>query len=316
MILKNLLSSNVDVTDLGLTVPANGTYDLLGTDTSDIQNSTGLINLISDGSLRVIKFSTPEVLYSVSQSIRAVTGSQPDTTKMASGGEITIVSENNGHLVNNEVMNWTIEKFLDTDEEYFEIFVLPMGKILTLNFLEGGSYTVPTFIKLEWFKYFSDPGLHVRHNPEIRITELYVASANGNHNMNDTIINVNDDHGLLVDMEIGLYYCFQSATGSPAMPMEFIRKVTAVDSVAKTITLETGLPMGGLADGMKIGLTDRVIGQKGNQISSSLINWVSPPRFQGNGTDYLKATISNEDVQNSGLVTSIINGWYETGNMG
>lgn len=315
MILKNLLNSDVDVTDLGLTVPASGTYDLKGTDTSDIQNSNSLINLISDGSLRVIKIIDPEELYSASQSVRAVTGQQPDTTRMGSGGEITILTENNGHLKDNEVINWTIEKFLDTDEEYTEFLVLPIGKILTLNFLEGGSYTVPTFIKLEWFKYFSEFSTHIRHNPEIRITETYVASANGNHNMNDTVINVNDDHGILEDIELDLYYCFQSTSGSPPMPMEFVRKITAVDAVAKTITLETGLPMGGLADGMKIGLTDRVIGQKGNQISSSVINWVSPPRFQGNGTDYLKITVSNEDTENSGLVTATVNGWYEAGNM-
>jgi len=141
--------------------------------------------------------------------------------------------------------------------------------------------------------------------PEIRVDEINRTTVNGIHAVDSTIITMNNANNELDHVEPNLYYGFKDGAAAA-----FYRKVTAVDTGANTVTLDSGLPTGGVADGTSFGLTDRVIGQKANQIASSIINWTSPPQFFGDGINYLKLTISNEDTVDAGLVTAMINGWH------
>ena len=145
----------------------------------------------------------------------------------------------------------------------------------------------------------------MRRNPEIRLDEIMVTTVDGAHSQGDTMIVVSNTNNELDMLEPDLYYGFKDGLGDP-----FYRKVVDIFPGSNTIQLETGLPAGGISDGTYFGLTDRVIGQKANQIASSIINWISPPRFYGNGTDYLEITITNEDSSNPGLVTALVNGWH------
>ncbi len=219
-------------------------------------------------------------------------------------GDWHMVAENFAHVTGNEGSNWTIEKFLDTSISYGEKMIIPNNRTFTLNFLEGGSYTVPTHIKLEWFEDIGG-SVFMRRNPEMRLDEIYLSTVNGAHLATETVININNDNDELDNVETGLYYGFKDDAGAP-----FYRKVTAVNTTADTVTLDSGLPTGGMATGTFFGLTDRVIGQKANQVASSIINWTSPPQFFGDGINYLQLTITNEDDVESGLVTAMVNGWH------
>ena len=297
-------------------------------------------------------------------------------------GDWHIVAENFAHVTGNEGLNWTIEKYLDAGATFSEMMVIPSNRTFTLNFLEGGSFTVPTHIRLEWFEDIGG-SVFVRRNPEIRLEEIYRTKVNGIHAASATVINMDNTNNELDTVEIGLYYGFKDGVNTT-----FYRKVTAVDAVADTVTLDTGLPAstgttatgtanlvanavdtitvtdggtmytsaptvtisgdgtgatatavmtgdvvtsvtvdtggsgyttatvtfgtpdGSILGGTRLGLTDRVIGQKANQIASSIINWTSPPQFFGDNVNYLKLTISNEDTVDAGLVTAMINGWH------
>lgn len=211
-------------------------------------------------------------------------------------GDWHIVNENFAHVTGNNVINWTIEKFLDSESETSEKYVIPVGRTVTLNFFEGGSFDVPTYIKVEWFKDFS--GTFKRVNPDIRVSEIWTTTLSVAATTGDTTVSVVDAS----DIDAGMLFGFECNTE------ECMLTVASVDTDANTITFETPLPVDKLV-GDKIGLVDRVIGQKGNQIASSAINWVSPPRFTGDGSDYLLLTIKNEDSTDGGLVTAMINGW-------
>lgn len=219
-------------------------------------------------------------------------------------GDWHMVTENFAHVTGNEAINWTVEKFLDANTKFSEMMIIPNNRTFVINFLEGGSFTVPTHIKIEWLEDIGG-SVFVRRNPEIRIEEIHRTTVNGAHAAVATVITMNNANNELDQIEPGLYYGFKDGSNTT-----FYRKVNSVDIGANTITLDSGLPTGGIADGTLFGLTDRVIGQKANQIASSIINWISPPQFYGDGTNYLLLTISNEDTVESGLVTAMINGWH------
>jgi len=297
-------------------------------------------------------------------------------------GDWHFVQENFAHVTGNNALNWTIEKSLDANTSYTETMIIPNNRTLTLNFLEGGAFTVPTHIKLEWLEDIGG-GVFIVRNPEIRLDEIRMATVNGIHSATSTTITMYNSNGELSQVEPNLYYGFKDGSNAT-----FYRQVTAIDTVANTVTLSSGLPAstgitatgtvtltagavssititdggtmysstptvtisgdgtgatgtavlangvvtsvtidtggtgyttstilfsapdGSISDGTFFGLTERVIGQKSNQVASSVINWVSPPQFYGNGVNYLRLTITNEDTVDSGLVTAMVNGWH------
>lgn len=224
-------------------------------------------------------------------------------------GDWHIVTENFAHVTGNEVINWTVEKYLDAGASFEEKFIIPNGRTFTLNFLEGGSFTVPTHIKLEYFIYIGSE--FIRCNPEIRFDEIHLTTVNGIHSQSETVIVLNNANDELDYIEIGMYYAFKDGSGEP-----IIRKVVDVFPGSDSIEIDEGLPVGGISDGTYFGLCDRVIGQKANQIASSVIDWVSPPRFVGDGINYLLLTITNEDDVDAGLVTAMVNGWHTDTSLG
>jgi len=223
--------------------------------------------------------------------------------KQSVDGDLKIVAENNAHVTGNKTINWTVEKYLDSDNEYSEVFVIPNNRTFTLNFLDGGSAEVATIMVLEWYNW--DVNHFRRVNPDIRVDEFFQIQVDGDHLITDTVITIKNAHNLseINDIVINLEYGFTDGTNYDSV------KITAVDTVNSTITLESVLSFIPI-DNVKIGLVDRVIGRKGNQISSSTLSWTSPPRFVGDGVSYLKMTMFNESDVDAGLVTALINGWH------
>ncbi len=278
-------------------------YELQATEIVPWSADTKVFDDIGTGNLVVNKGAEPgDDITDVVKGWKWLAGNvEPPTT---ADGDWHIVSENFAHVTGNETINWTVEKSLNSEASFSEKFIIPNNRTFTLNFLEGGSFTVPTYIKIEWFEDIGG-SVFMRRNTEIRLDEIFLTTVNGAHAAAATVITINNANNELDYVETGLYYGFKDGAGAP-----FYHKVNSVDTVANTVTLDTGLPTGGVADGTNFGLTDRVIGQKANQVASSVINWMSPPQFFGDGINYLKLTISNEDTVDAGLVTAMINGWH------
>lgn len=236
--------------------------------------------------------------------------SEPDTVSisgnpMSTDGDLHVVNENFAHVSGNKGINWIIEKELENEETYTEIFVLPAGRHATINMMKGGSDQVPSTITLEWFQEIS-PAVFMRINPWIRGDEIIASKLVGNYTIGDTVLTVLNTNMEVASIRRDHYYCFYDTD----LESGFHGKIIDKDVGAGTITLETGMPVD-MADGMPFGLTDRVIGKVGNQIATDSLLWVSPPNnFYGNGKNYFKITITNEHQMKVGTITSVVNGWH------
>lgn len=228
----------------------------------------------------------------------------PTDPPVTQDGDWHFVNENFAHVTGNEGINWTVEKFLEPGESYSEKLILPDSRHATLNFVEGGSSIVSTTIRIEWYEEV-DTDVYMRFNPWIRVDEVCSLEVNGAHNSGATVINVNNGSNQLDDIETGYYYGFKDGTNNTVY-----HKITAKDTGADTITISPALTAN-IADLTCIGLTDRVVGRRGNQVASSILNWTSPPnKFLGNGKNYFILSITNEDTIDSALVSATLNGWH------
>jgi len=223
-------------------------------------------------------------------------------------GDLHVVTENFAHVSGNEGINWFIEKELEDGESYSETLVLPAGRHATLNLLRGGSDRVSSQLKLEWFEEIA-PDEFMRINPWVRGREIVAARLNGFHAAGSTLLTMyNDDNE--VNYMRKKYYCITD--GETA----FHAKVASKDPDNSQITMEEGLPVD-LNDGAMFALTDRPIGRIGNQIASDSLVWVSPPNgFIGNGKNYFKLTMENEDERKIAIITATLNGWHTDANGG
>jgi len=227
---------------------------------------------------------------------------QPPRSK---DGDWHVVNENFAHVSGNKGINWVIEKELENEETYSEFFVLPPGRHATINLLKGGSEQVASSITLEWFEEIAVDE-YMRINPWVRGDEIIATKVNGAHTSGDTVITVHNTNGEVDLIRRYHYYCFYDTVAETG----FHAKVIDKDSGASTITLEAGLPTD-FPDNMPLGLTDRVIGRVGNQISTDSLMWVSPPNdFIGNGKNHFRITIVNEDKINVGTIMAVVNGWH------
>ena len=218
-------------------------------------------------------------------------------------GDWHILNENFAHVTGNSGINWAIEMYLEPGTVYTEMLVPPTNREVTLNYIEGGSYEVPSLIKLEWFVK-EDDGSFRRHNPWIRIDEIPTMKTIGLHGNLDNVINIDTSFDVST-LSFELYYGFILPDGSYAH-----RKITSVNTTNNQITLESPLNIV-IPTGTLIGTTDRVIGQRANLIGSSSLNWISPPNdFIGGNDSHFKLTLSNEDDSNGSLLTASVNGWH------
>lgn len=221
-------------------------------------------------------------------------------------GDWHFLNENFAHVTGNKGINWVVEKELEDEEEYTEIFVLPPGRHATINLMKGGSDQVPSSISLEWFEEIATD-VYMRINPWIRGDEIIATRFVGNHTTGDTVLTVDNTTDQVASIRRYHYYCFYDTVAETG----FHAKVIAKDVGAGTITVEApGIPVD-MPNGMPLALTDRVIGRIGNRIAADSLLWVSPPNgFIGNGKNYFKLTLKNEDNMKIGTITAVVNGWH------
>lgn len=313
VIIKNLTTADLPIDDLGLTIPASGSYDLSSTSEYQISQSDNLLDKVVDGSLVTIRQENPELLFTRNETIQLISKGSLVSTKTAMSGESVTINENNGHLRDNTVVNWTLEKYLSSDSSYSERLVIPFNHILTINQFLGGSSNVPTYLALDWMYWNEDVQEFQRVNPEVRLEESYVALTSAPVMSGNDVIEINntgDRVDDIQDIEVGLGYLFECTN------VHHRANVTAIDYINNTITISPPIPAGGAIINARISLVDRAIAQNGNQISSSSISWTSPPRLQGDGKSYLRITTTNEDDSEPGVVTAMLNGWIEPGLIG
>lgn len=278
-------------------------YDLEEDDFKKWSEDSKVISDIGSGFLTVNKGAdTTDDFLVPAEGLAWLQGNtQPQRTK---DGDWHFVNENFAHVTGNSGINWIIEKELEDEESYFEMFVLPAGRHATINMLKGGSDQVPSSITLEWFEE-TTVDEYMRINPWIRANEIIAAKLSGAHTTGDTVITVGNTNDEVESIRQGHYYCFHTGTET-----SFYAKIIAKDTVAGTVTLSAGIPVD-LASGTPLGLTDRVIGRVGNQIATDALVWISPPNgFLGNGKNYFKLTVTNEDKMKVGAVTAVVNGWH------
>jgi hypothetical protein len=309
--LKNLTNSDISIDDSGFTVSPTEYYEISG---ENAKESDELLGKIISGAIAIVKSESPEILLDSTDAVKFVLTGTLDISKTSASGEMIIVNENNGHLPNNRVINWTIDKYLEHDGEYYEKMILPVNTIATLNMFSGGSFNVPTYLTLEWFQWDHVLNKHIRKNPDIRIEEVYIGKIKVAVAGGETDIPIKMNNGSTGDIknfESDFYYEIQTSSGN-----KFCAKVIKVDYNNAIITLDTPVPAEGCSVDGKITLVDRALVQKGNQISSSSHTWITPPRLQGDGISYLKITITNEHKSEPGVVTAVLNGWIENGIIG
>jgi len=287
----------------GVTIPMGIYYDIPFTDSMHWSEDATVVADISNGTLVVNKGA--DLVDDIINIVEALNWLSSELNPSRTvDGDLTIVQENNAHVTGNKVINWTLEEYLNASNTFSEIFIIPNGRTATINFLQGGSYTVPTYISLEYFQMIN--GTMQRINPDIRPDEVPTFSIATNHLIGDTVLTINNTNNEIDLIDItptSNLYCFDDAGNI------FYANITAIDIVAGTIILSSPLTVNVSAGTLSTNVS-RVIGQKGTQISSSELSWVSPPRFYGDGVSYLKVTIENKDVVNDGLVTASLNGWH------
>jgi len=240
--------------------------------------------------------------------IAAHTGEAQAIPNVTADGDPHFVQENFAHVTGNSGINLPIEKFLEANTEYSEKLIIPEGRLVTLNYIEGGSPKVPTYMKIEWYIEITENAqpIFMRVNPWVRSAEVSYMKVDGAHTTGDTVLTVAESGVTLADLEVNLYYGFCLGGG-----VGFYRKVISKDTVNNTVTLIEGIPMD-VPDNSCIGLTDRPIGQIASQAGpSASLNWVSPPTgFIGNDKNYFKVTIKNEHSEDSALAFGSVNGWH------
>lgn len=91
MLIENQTSQNLEINDLGITVPANYTYDLTQKSKDKIIRSNDLIDAVGAGDLKVIRLpiTEPYEYYSAADGIRQLTDA-PSSFKLNENGEIQV----------------------------------------------------------------------------------------------------------------------------------------------------------------------------------------------------------------------------------
>jgi len=193
---------------------------------------------------------------------------------------------------------------LEAGQSYEERFVVPDGRVVTLDFMNGNSASVSAVVHLCWFEEISTD-VYMRRNPWIRVDEVYCLVVDGAHDTSDTVISVINTNDELDTVKTDKYYGFKDGSNDT-----FYRKITAVDTDNDTVTISSGLP-NDIADATKIGMTDRTIGEVSINSGTDVINWLSPPTdFVGNDKNYFRLKLENSDAENTGEIAAVVNGWH------
>lgn len=87
----NQLPTDVEIRDLGITIPANSVYDLYTRNRDAVARSNHLINALIDGSIKLVRDekSTPYTYIDTAQAIRNITGAQTGL-KLNDDGELEV----------------------------------------------------------------------------------------------------------------------------------------------------------------------------------------------------------------------------------
>lgn len=238
-------------------------------------------------------------------------GVDPDgnilSTPVDSDGEMHTIPGNLANVTGNKIVNWTMFYNLDADTSIDERFVVPSGKTVSIEFVQGYASAVPFSVELNYYKKSGK-----RTNPAIHPEDYAIQEVNGAHAGGSTdIVLKNGGHGFSFgDLEVNKRYGFATSSGTT-----FVRFVDSKDGPTKTVTLDKGIPSD-LSTGDKVALVDRPIARLGGNSSNALMDFEISPTFKGNGTRFLELIIKNESLTDSGDVFAVVNGWHTDTNKG
>jgi hypothetical protein len=91
LLLENQTTSDVEIKDIGITIPASTTYDVLSKGRDRVATSDSILNYIVDGTLKLVQdnLSTPMTYYPTAEAIRILTGAAMSLAKNDKGELIT-----------------------------------------------------------------------------------------------------------------------------------------------------------------------------------------------------------------------------------
>lgn len=225
------------------------------------------------------------------------------TSPVTPDGEYHTIQSNLGKITGNEIVNWTMNYNLNTGTDVKERYVIPPGKTVSIEFVQGYSPSIPYSVELNW--YVTRNGTTFRRNPAMRARDFIVARVDGDQSAPDTtIVLKNKANGFeFRDLEIDRAYEFLTSSGT-----KFIRTVTAKNGPSKTVTLDESIPSD-LSNNDKIALVDRPIAKLGGDATNSLMDFEIAPTFRGNDERYLELVVKNESPTDAGEVFAVVNGW-------
>lgn len=223
-------------------------------------------------------------------------------TPVTPDGEQHTVQSNLGKITGNEVINWTMNYNLNTGTSISERYVIPDGKTVSIEFVQGYSPSIPYSVELNW--YVTRGPTTFRRNPAMRPEEFWVARVDGNHPAPDTTIVLKNANGFQFrDLEVGKAYGFVTSSGT-----NFTRVIENKDGPSRTITLDDSIPTD-LSNNDKVGLVDRPIAKLGGDSANALMDFEIAPTFRGNDVRYLELVVKNESPTDNGEVFAVVNGW-------
>lgn len=217
-------------------------------------------------------------------------------------GETHTIQSNLGKITGNEIVNWTMDYNLNTGNSIAERYVIPNGKTVSIEFVQGYSPAIPYSVELNW--YVNRAGTTFRRNPAMRARDFFIARVDGNQPAPNTTIVLKNVNGFQFrDLEVNKAYEFLTSSGT-----RFNRIVTSKDVPTKTVTLDSTIPSD-LSNNDKVALIDRPIAKLGGDASNALMDFKIAPTFRGNDQRYLELVVKNESPTDNGEVFAVVNGW-------
>lgn len=111
-LIENTTGSDIEINDIGITVPANSTYDLTGKPHHVIEQSDELITHLTSGDIKLIKSEGPTVYYTSTQAIRIIHRSDDGINAGGTSGQL-LCTNPSGDLVWTTSVGGTVVFFND-----------------------------------------------------------------------------------------------------------------------------------------------------------------------------------------------------------
>lgn len=218
----------------------------------------------------------------------------------------TVSNRSESLLTGNQTVNWVANRFLDSQSEFSETFIIPNNRSFVLTMFSTDSPNVSVFSTLEFFLHIQDEE-YFRISTNIDPSMVWVMKSTVSADSSDGQVNVTYNQYVdPVALPVSSVYAVTPVSGENSV-LGYI-KVNEINISSNTIFF-SAFSNFDFFPNARIGLVDRYITALGTESNTAIVSYASPLTFVGNGKNFLKLTVRNTHQTDAGFAGAAINGY-------